>query len=89
MQFFRSQRTRNVIQLSQARQQSILKEMLRKMKHFLKMLFTKQPELQVRLQRDPNGQTWWVTHNLMTGEIQRFWSYFEMLAWIQDRYLKE
>jgi hypothetical protein len=89
MQIFQSHRVRDVIQLSRARRRSALRATLKKMRRFLEMLFTKQPELQVRLQHDPSGQTWWTTYNPVTGETRQFWSHTEMLGWIRDRYLSE
>lgn len=88
MKIFNFTRTRNAMQLSGSHRRSKTRTAIATIQHFLELVFTKQPELQVRLQKDPSGQIWWQTRNLMTGETRRFRSHSEMLDWIHDRYLK-
>ena len=88
MQLFQSRRDSKVIQLAQARQRLRVKARFKQIGQFVAMLFTKQPEPQVRLQHDSRGNVWWTTYNPVTGETRRFGSQVEMLAWIRDRYLQ-
>jgi hypothetical protein len=88
MKIFNFSRSPNLTQLSRSCRRSRLREAISTIGHFLELVFTKQPELQIRVHTDPSGQTWWQTRNLMTWETRRFRSHSEMLEWIHDRYLK-